>query len=91
MLVKLVNAVKYFIREQLNSDFFLVSVEGCNSGQIEDPDNPGTCCNSHVYDSTKCECVSPQIVDPDNKRKCCQPDSTHSNRCIVGNSCFTLT
>ena len=68
-----------------------MSVLECNSQQIEDPDNPGTCCDIHALgDGTQCACVSPQINDPDNNGECCHPDPTYNTICFVGKSYFTM-
>ena len=83
---------KYLFRGQIDIRVISFIVQECISPQIEDPNNPGTCCDIHAQgDGTQCACTFPQIDDPDNKGKCCQHDPTDNTKCIIGKSFFTLT
>ena len=63
----------------------IIFFQGCTSPQIEDPNNPGSCCDAHALgNGTQCSCVSPQINDPDNNGECCVPDSTFPTKCSQG-------
>ena len=44
----------------------------CILPQIQDPDNPQKCCDTHPQgDGTQCACVSPQIDNNDIPGTCC--------------------
>ena len=54
---------------------------GCNDPQINDPSQPGQCCDPNEKDQNKCACSSPQIDDPINIGECCDPNDNDQTKC----------
>ena len=73
------SALKINNTKQRCQHFF--STIDCNAPQINDPGQPGQCCDPNYNDPTKCACNVPQIDDPMNIGECCDPNGNNPNKC----------